>query len=408
MRLLGDGKDKSILRGAAGAEFSPILTIKANRVEIRGLTVALEPFDPKNIKHTKRVALCSLHGYRSGLRLIDCRIDGGRSLSLQLQGGVSDVLIQDSEIIGNECQMGTANNIRVDRCRFLGRADAGMAMYWLGAWCVSVTRCVAVDADKSAENAWDQFQGRFVACTAYGQRVDNWYLAENETIDMTVRPEYFNQNTGEQFMWESIDAIDESAVASATADSVDLAEPVKGERIPWYANALIISGKGLGQIRQIMDLAADGKRIKLATPWRVVPDSTSVVQICHNIYRVVVYANKLDGKPRAWQSEKHIANAGVEPFGGSHTLIVDSNSFHELRGGIHSFGLADGKRRGVAPTFFNLYANNATEKTRYGFRHWAGEDPANFPRGLHTLGVITRRNTVKTAVEHGIQFGVSG
>lgn len=408
MRVLGAGRDHTILRGVSGGTFSPVLAIQANGVEVRDLTVEIESFDPKTAKASKRVAVTSQKAWASGLRFADCRIDGGRGLSLQLQTGPMDVRIDGCEIAGNECQMGTANNSRVDRCHFVGRADAGMALYWLGGWNISVTRCTAEDGDRSATNAWDQFQGRFVTCSAYGQRVDNWYLGENQTMDLTVRPEYFNQNTGEQFMWENIDPIDQGAVSNATAHSVTFAAPVAGQQIPWYANAVVVAGKGVGQSRQIMAFSDDGRTIQLATPWRVVPDATSVVLVCRNIQRVVVYGNRLDGKPRASQGEQHIAAAGVEPFGGSHTLVVDGNTFHELNTGVATFGLADKSRKGVAPTFFNLYAHNVIEETRVALWHRATLDFSGQPRGLSTLGVIARGNQVRTAGTAGGLFAVQG
>jgi len=407
LRLLGEGKDKSVIKCLPASTQSGMIVLAGNNMEVRDLAFRLNSLVGRDKANGKKMLLSTAKGWRAGVKLINCIFDGEQSIALSL-GGYRDLLISDCEITANENQMGTANSIRVDQCKFYGRADAGMALYWLGGYNISVTRCTAEDYDKSGPDAWDQFQGRFIACTAYGQRVDNWYIAHNKTINLTVRPQYFNQNTGEQLMWETIDVQDQAMVQAATASTVTFSQPVKGERIPWYANAVVVAGKGLGQSRQIMKYDASTRIAELSRAWRVVPDSSSVIAVSHNLQRVVVYENELDGKPRAWQSDKHIASAGVEPFGGSHTLIVDGNTFHELRCGIATFGLANRQNRGVCPTFFNLYCHNTFDTMRNGILHRADADGSGLALGLSTLGTVARGNTLRGIVDEGCTLAVRG
>ena len=402
IQLRGDGPDATIIQGLADRGPRTLVRLQSNDVEIRGVTLRLNSLVHEKRPKAKRSVLAVGEGKSfSGLKLIDSVFDGERSLGFELSR-YRDVLIKGCTVIAQENQMGTLGNVRVDGCSFKGRADAGMALYWLGGQNVSVTNCTATDYDSSAENAWDQFQGRFVTCSAYGQRVDNWYLGHNQTIDLTVRPEYFNQNTGEQFMWEFMDIEDVSQVASATADTVVFEKAVRG-RIAWYANAVVVSGKGIGQSRAIHKYDPDTRTAQLGAPWRVVPDGTSIVALSLNMQRTVVYDNDLDGKERAHRSEKHIASTGVEPFGGSHTLVVDGNRMTSLRAGIATFGTQNKAKTASSITFFNVYQNNRIDTVRKGVWHRAGPGPKD-AAGLTTLGTITRRNVIVKATEDGVRF----
>lgn len=341
----------------------------------------------------KRIVLES-PGFTSGLRIINCVIDGERKISMNL-GGREDVLILNCDIVGQETQISTAKHIRIHQSNFYGRAFAGVLIYSLGGWCISITECTGQDYQP---DSYDTCQGRFFTVSAYGQRCDNHYIAHNTTTGMTVDPDYFNQNTGEQIMWEFIDPIVEQAPVAVSETSFTFEKPFKNERVGWFTNAVITEGQGMGQYRQVRKYDPASGVIEIDRPWDIAPNLESRILICRTVNRAVVYSNRLNGKPRAWQAETHIASTGVEPFGGAIDLIVDGNLFHDTREGISLFS---------RPNFFHTYQNNRFEQLRWGIRaRWqvqSGKPNPNFT-GPAAFGVIGRNNTFKAILDYGILF----
>jgi acetyl esterase/lipase len=344
------------------------------------------PAGPKPVKRT----LLTCPGPGSGLRLIDCVFDAERQVVMNL-GGREDVLLSNCDIVGQECQIATVKHARIDKCNFYGRGFAGVLMYAYGGWCVSVTDCTG--QDYKADSV-DTCQGRFFTVSAYGQRSENLYLGGNRTTDMTVDPIYYNQNTGEQIMWEFLDPISEQTPAAVDGLRFTLPAPIKEDRVAWYANAVITAGRGMGQYRQVMRCDPATGEIEIDHPWEVAPDADSRILICRTVNRVAVYKNVLDAKPQAYLSATHIASAGVETFGGSLDFVVDGNTFHELRSGIAPFN---------RPTYFHTYLRNTFDTGRWGVKsNWRGSDPKKAFTGAVAFGVMTQRNTFRGIVENSI------
>ena len=148
--------------------------------------------------------------------------------------------------------------------------------------------------------------------------------------------------------------------------------PVKVKKIKWHSDVVIFGGRGMGQYRRVADYDRKTRTLTVVRPWDVLPDADSVVCIGRPLRRTVVYGNYLDAKPRAALSESHIASAGVEPFGSSVELIVDSNTFHQVRTPIATF----------SPYLFHRYENNEFVDNRVGARFGGGR------------GTVVRHNRV--------------
>ncbi len=346
-------------------------------------------------KKRKSRILVRLDGHKANqIKLIDCIFDSERNISMRM--GSSEVLMQNCDIVGTECQIGTLKNSRIDNCHFYGRADTGVMMYSYGSWCLAVTNCTGQDY---LPNSYDTAQGRFFTISGYGNRTANVYIGGCETKDLTIRPTHYNQNSGEQIMWEFTNAIDKDTPLDATATTFRFNKSIPNNKISWYSTAMITTGKGVGQYRQIAKYDPATKSFELYRPWKVITDESSVITIARTGERFVVYGNQLDAKSWAATHDEHIASAGVEPFGSSAELIVDSNTFNELRTGIVSFGLTE--ENGVsAPTLFNFFANNRFEKVRYGIRHGAGADA--------TTGCVTRNNSFTGVILDAYKWGGNG
>lgn len=349
----------------------------------------LEP-PPKEEKPAKEKApapqsLLEKKGWEGGLRIISCTLDAER-WKILLHQGLVDGVIEDCDIISNECILGAPQYTRIDRCNFYARADAGVMMYLFGGWCNAITRCTGQDY---RADTWDTSGGRFFTVSAYGNRPENTYLAHNRTTDLTVQPWHFNQNQGEQIMWEFMDPVSEQQPTAVGDGTLTFAQPIKDKenKVAWYTTAVVTAGKGLGQYVQVKAYDEKTGVVTLAEPFRVAPTTASTVLICRVLLRTVVYRNQLDAKPRAWQREEHIASSGVQPFGGSIDLTVDGNSFHEIRCGIHVSG---------HPSYFHLYQGNTHELGRWAF---------GLPAGGNALGLVARRNRVQGMAEAGLLAG---
>lgn len=323
-------------------------------------------------------------GWGSGLRIINCVIDAERWTILL--NGLNGAVIENCDIIAKEAIISCPQYTRIDRCNFFARADAPVMMYAFGGWCNAITNCTGQDY---MPNTYDTAMGRFYTVSAYGNRCENTYIADNQTFDLTVQPGHFNQNSGEQIMWEFIDPITTQAPTAISELTVTFPEAFKDEKIGWFTTAVVVAGRGLGQYRQVKAYDPATGLITLARPWRILPDTASQVLICRSVNRQVVYRNQLDAKPRAYQSESHIASAGVEPFGISFDLIIDSNRFTEMRSGLAIMGRA----------MSHLYQNNEFIVGRNGI--------ARMPSGASTMGVIMRGNRVEGMLECGIEMGDS-
>jgi hypothetical protein len=330
-------------------------------------------------------SLLEKKGWEGGLRIIDCVLDAER-WKILLHQGLVDAVIENCDIVSNECLLGAPQYTRIDRCNFYARADAGVMMYLFGGWCNAITRCTGQDY---LADTYDVSGGRFFTVSAYGNRPEFTYLAHNRTTDLTVQPWHFNQNQGEQIMWEFMDPVSEQQPTAVGDGTLTFAQPVKDKdnKVAWYTTAVVTAGKGLGQYVQVKAYDEKTGVITLAEPFRVNPTTASTVLICRVMTRAVVYKNQLDAKPRAWQREEHIASSGVQPFGGSIDLTVDGNTFSEIRCGIHVSG---------NPSFFHLYQGNTFATGRWGL---------GVPAGGAALGLVARRNTIRDMAESAVQVG---
>lgn len=333
----------------------------------------------------KRVAPASKRGggrfikkdvWAGGLTIVNCVLDAERR-NIELLKGVSDTLIENCDVVAREVKLGAPQFTRIRDCNFYARADTGVILYVYGGWCNSVTHNTARDY---MPNTYDTGMGRWYTGTLYGNRQENIYIAHNRTHDLTVNPVHYNQNAGEQIMWEDMPITSTQKPVEVGPRTLRFAKPIKG-KLKWYSDAIVVEGRGMGQYRRVADYDKQTHTLTLVRDWDVPPNTDSVIQIGRPIRRVVVYDNHLDAKPRAYQSESHIASSGVQPFGASIDLIVERNTFHELRTGIATF----------SPYMWHRYARNSFDTNRTGVRIGEG------------TGAVIRHNTMNGIVQTGYQ-----
>lgn len=313
--------------------------------------------------------------WEKGLSFINCVLDAERH-KIQIDKGVKDALFDNCDIVAREVILGSPAFTRIQNCNFYLRADAGMALYIFGGWNISVHNNTAQDY---MPNTYDTGMGRFLSVSAYGNRHENVYIGGNRTKDLTVQPTHHNQNSGEQFMWEFTPMTATMSPTEVTEDTLTFKKKPgtkKNKGLPWYHDAVITHGKGLGQYRQVSGFDKETNTVEVSPPWDIPPDTNSTVQIGTPIQRVVVHGNYLDGKPRAYLNESHIASIGVLSFGASIELTVENNTFHETRAAAAT---------SQQPYLFARFANNKVEKVRRGFGITKGTGAVTVGNDMHHM-----------------------
>jgi hypothetical protein len=168
---------------------------------------------------------------------------------------------------------------------------------------------------------------------------------------------------------------------------------------------VVVAGQGLGQSRHIVDSTFDGTNTvaHVDEPWRVTPAAGDAMHLSFAPRRVAIYANALDGTPRAWQQKDHVACVGVQFYFGASDVEIVGNTFHELRGGIAFCECGNPSEANASPYTSILTANNKFERTRW---HIYSGQVANNPNGR--MLNVTRRNVFDGSYPNTIELDPSG
>ncbi len=132
-------------------------------------------------------------------------------------------------------------------------------------------------------------------------------------------------------------------LAEADRQSVTLAEdPNWGSGRDWTGAAVfVLDGKGMGQYRRIRRW--NGRHVQLDAPWRIVPDSTSIVSITM-LQRNYCFVN----------NDFADASVAIQLYGIAIGHIMAGNC-SQRTGGFHNMGL---NYYGYQPSWFNQWLDN--------------------------------------------------
>jgi hypothetical protein len=315
------------------------------------------------------------------------------------------LFVTNCELIGKGIWLGASNQVFIDDCDFYGTNDTDFMVAQWGSYELSITNCTAQDFDTA--QTWGWGTGRFF--TGGGIRTSGYksYVADNTTYNMGPRPGA-DQNVGEQVMWENGQTRYRGVPSAATATTVTL----PGLSTDYTGNdAVIVSGKGLGQHRAIVGYS--NGTITVAPAWNVIPDGTSTVLVETIMDKLVVYRNSFQSKDGYASRAEHNATTGVVPYGGCYDWTVDSNTFQRTRTGIASVSIAPQPGADFQPCYFHLYANNNLQSNRWGATaSVAGYTITGTDPGVAVLGFVYRGNNVTDSVKgsfaitSGTWFGV--
>ncbi len=412
-RLLGEGPEKSIIRPrsdftvGSSAEYGMIHDTLYN-VEVNGIGFeAGEHCDGKVIRCRSA----------NNTRFINCRFsqwENETSKNLVDVQGSKRILFQNCDFIVRTLVFaGASEGARFEDCNFYGLNDTGQLLNIGGADYVSITGCTGQhydDSDWSDNAGW--CQGRFIHGSGNMGASANVYIGENSTTNLYPRYNFdigrwegqqANLNTGEQIMFEHQRTLYRGNVLSADEDSV-----VCEDLTDNYTSLIIaiVDGRGFGQSRYVESVDTSTGKVTVSEPWKMVPDSTSVVMIGRYVFRMVIHGNFLDGATQCYLRGENLydpetyintASCGVSFYGSHLQCVVDNNTMQELESGMLNWSIPQDSagldRRVVMPNYFNLYKDNKTTDCMYGIGDIVyGANYDTFVEDVAIFGTVWRGN----------------
>lgn len=236
--------------------------------------------------------------------------------------------------------------------------------------------------------------------------VKHTYSANLATKDVAVQ-----DNKGEMFLWHggggqwfgnvlSMDGLVMNVRTDGTLNGqpmvigfVDESNPglASGQPVPdanpyWVplnsSSAVIIAGKGLGQLRQVLSHTTTS--VTIDKPWRIQPDATSVILISPTYEDNVMYNNDLNAFPVGYVQGQS-ASIGVDFDGNSSLNFVEGNISHRTNAARNIIANASG------PSYWNVVRDDKAydcHSAGYGIFYWTYHEQN--PLGPVSLGNACR------------------
>ena len=225
----------------------------------------------------------------------------------------------------------------------------------------------------------------------------------------TNLPSDYNQ--GELLLDEGNSVTFTAPVTSATATTVTFATAPSASLTTGAAPGLhlvtILSGKGTGQSRGVAGNDGNGT-ITVETPWRVVPDSTSFMEVGCFTDREMTVNNVFSAKADIAGSSVYSANTALSWYGGKLRPLAKNNRFIGFREG--TVNAATKNRDGTVDA--NVFADltgNVLSGNRWAIRPdatGAGGNGASSTNGFPASGLIASRyrNTMSGSVVQDVAY----
>lgn len=391
-RWIGDGQDRTIIKTTPNYVAASMFYDIGTNSEVHDMTLDGSTFTQRN------GALFNTRGANNVL------LDHVTLKSVLSPGfyfaDSTGVRLQNSTVIARGNSTRGTKQVIIDRVAFFGVTDADYFIASDATQQLSITNCTAQDYNNSSAASGDGWaQGRFFCGEAVTGSNSQIYIGDDTTLDLGVRPGFWNQNSGEQVLFELATPVSQNAVRSATTTTITipgLTNLQKGDRI------FISGGKGMGQYRTIAGFDPATGTVTLDQPWNVVPDATSTAGLGNMNDHVAVFHNHLDGKAQQVAQVAHTASTGVSIATSMADLAVDSNVITDVRYGL--WDVVPNFGNNLEPIYSNLFVNNTITNTRYGA--YIGGAAQNNSTGY--FNNIFRDNSIDTAIEYGMMLNVDG
>ena len=375
VRWLGDGKNLTNIKVANGSSQQFLFlndAFAAKQITFQDLTL------DANAKNAPSMQITSLMRNTSDLQYVNVRINGEGTAPLDWHLGYN-ISMKNSDIIGKENFLGTARQVFIDGSNFYGAGNTSSLIIGRGIQNISITNSTGQNLDISDPKKY--VLGRFFVDQGNWSPSINQYLGYNKTINLAPSPDSNDQNCGEQILWEQGEGFS-TFLGKATASTVNtVTVSVPSSTVNGIYKITIVGGKGIGQTRLVQSLNQSTYTIK--DNWNVQPDSSSVIVANKNIDNAVVYGNSLDGLSD--YKTRQTASAGVQTYFGASNLIVDNNTFNQIRFGIRlcpGGGITENN-----PINFTQVSNNTFTNDFIGI-----DVPTSGQKGTALLGTSIRNN----------------
>ena len=379
VRWLGDGKDLTNIKVANGSSQKYLFfneSIASTQITFQDLSLNA------NAQNATSMLTTTYLRNTSDLQYLNVKINGEGTTTFDWHGDY-DISMKNSEVIGGSNFLGSANQVFIDGSQFFGTGSGEnqTLLYGFGVQNLSITNSTGQSLDSSDPNSGKWVNGRFFVDHGIWGIAHNQYLGNNQTINLATSPSFSNQNDGEQILWEQGSGLSTllGTVTATTANTVSVNAPSSDVNDQYYIS--IIGGKGIGQSRQVQSL--NQSTYTIYDNWNVQPDSSSIIVANQNVSNAVVYGNSLDGLSD--YNSRQTASAGVQTYFGSTNLIVDNNTFNQLRTGISLW--SGGAITDNNPVNFTQISNNLFTNTLSGI-----SVATSGQQGTSTLGTFIRNN----------------
>ena len=388
LKIKGAGMDQTVIRAMTG--FTNYMSIGApNYARYEDLT-----FDMNG--QTSNVMIQHRDGFDIHYKNVRFAAKRSSLFAHPLDINSSErVYITGCEVIGSGTQILTASQVFVDDTEFMGTTSAYWLVHMRSAHDVSITNCTGRHLDDQSTDTSDFCSGRFITFDSLWGTIRNLHIDGNTTVDLTPSPDHFDQNSGEQIMWEEATTLFHGNPLATSATTVTFSSVVASAP---PTTLMIVDGPGTGQFREVIEINTSTGVVTVDTPWDVIPDTSSMAVVNFSYNNISISNNSLDFSTRSVTSTTHIASTGIQPYSGSCNLIIDNNTIHESRNGISLWtnnGSSNNPNGEIAPCFFPLVTNNTVDTCRLGLRMTGGGPDL----GYAAIGRVFRNNTVTGAVD---------
>jgi hypothetical protein len=388
VRLLGAGKSSTSLVGGASLTDPMIKFLTGTEhIEIRAMTLNKGTVSSGSI----------LNGKLSHAMFIDLNLIavGSGQSTVYIDPAVR-TFFEDCEISGSGMYLLNGEQVFIDSCDLYAMNDLPALNVKYATSELSVTNCTAQDYDNTTTNGW--CQGVFVKGLNSQAARRNIYIADNVTTDLGVRPEYYDQNWGEQVAFEQNYGAFMGYPTTASASTVTFAS-VTDPGVETIA--VVLEGAGIGQTRRVESINTSTSVVTVSPDWKVKPDSSSLVALGFYAEQIAIYNNQLDGKTEQVTQTDGTNSNGIQVYGGVFDLVANSNYITDCRQGIGVYGLAqrNATPTHVSPVYFNLFTDNIIVNSRKSIvTVISTADYEDVLPADYLLGVVFRDNLISGSV----------
>jgi hypothetical protein len=356
VKLLGAGSGSTTLKTWTGFNDNIVVNFSSSAGSLEGLTLDTT---------LGGTVTSSGNGYIIGGQVFTDVIFKSRANNIAPN---KNAVFKDCTITGYGIYQANITGMLFDNVVFnLCQGTSAAITIWGGIG-LCVQGCTVQDLDVNGAET-ERGRGRMFNGTMNFGALHNLYFESNETIAIGV-PNTQDGNSGEQIMLEGNLGTLHAGVITSTASTTTLgASP--GTLTAYARQAVIVSGKGLGQWRAIT--SGTGGVITIERDWDVTPDATSTVNVVGTVSNLVVYGNTFDGR---WNIEGTNqggdASTALSLFGGGLGTVFDGNTVSNLKFGYTEWtgypAVSEFSGSCAVPVTGTLYQNNVSTSTLWAFR----------------------------------------